>query len=564
MKTEIGALYQGEGICRFVLWAPEADSVNINFVGEEPVSIPFIHESYGYWFTEVEGVYPGDQYYYSINSGPQLPDPASKSQPHGIYGPSAVVSHHDFSWTDEDWKNIPLKDMIIYELHTGTFTESGTFDGVASRIQYLKELGVNVIELMPIAEFPGNRNWGYDGVLPFAVHHAYGGPDGLKRLVNACHQAGIAVILDVVYNHLGPEGNILEKYGHYYTSEYKTPWGAAINFDGPHSDEVRNYFIQNALMWLRDYHIDALRLDAVHAYKDFSAYNIIAELTSVVKDLSLKTGKQYILIGECDLNNPTYIKPAEEGYGLDAQWCDEFHHALHAIATGERDGYYEDFGELEHLRRAFENSYVYTGHYSQKRKRSFGKIPEKHPYSQFVVFTQNHDQIGNRMLGERLSTLVSLELLKLMAGVLFLSPSVPLLFMGEEYAEENPFLYFTSHTRPSLIKAVKEGRKKEFCFSGNEEPADPQSPETFARSKLSWDQSGNRAIISSWYKKLIALRKTHEAFQHDQRNSLRVESDEENGLFSIVRLLEDGTAILFGKINFGKKDSLFVLPEPGT
>ena len=418
----------------------------------------------------------GDMYMFVVD-GKSYSDPASLSQPEGVHGPSQAVNLNSFIWTDSQWKGVLPDELIIYELHTGTFSIAGTFDGIAGKIKYLKELGITAIEIMPVAQFPGSRNWGYDGVFPFAVQNSYGGSERLQKLVDACHQENIAVILDVVYNHLGPEGNYLSAFGPYFTDKYKTPWGKALNFDDEWSDEVRRYFVENALMWLRDFHIDGLRLDAVHEIKDFSAKHFLEELKDNTDKLNETSATTHFLIAESDLNDPRVIYPVEKGgYGIDLQWCDDFHHAVHALVTGETFGYYSDFGSIDHLSKSFNNAFVHDGTFSQFRKRTFGNRISDLPGSKFVVFTQNHDQIGNRMLGERMTSLVDHETLKILAAAILTSPYIPLIFMGEEYGETNPFRYFTSHQDKKLARAVRKGREKEFAWiSGKVKVPDPQS-----------------------------------------------------------------------------------------
>ncbi len=563
MRRSIGSHYQN-GKCEFSVWAPEAKSVKAVIVSKNNKELVFQKGEFGYWTGSSKEVIPSDLYLIEVD-GEKWPDPASQYQPQDIHGPSQITDHSAFNWTDAEWKGMPLKEMIIYELHTGTFTEDGTFEGIITKIPYLNELGINAIEIMPVGQFPGNRNWGYDGVYPFAVQSSYGGPEGLKKLVDACHQSGIAVIIDAVYNHFGPEGSYHEKFGKYHTDKYSTPWGSAINFDDAHSDEVRNYFIQNALMWFRDYHVDALRLDAIHACKDMGAFHFAKELTLAVKELEQETGRGHILIGECDLNDPKYISPVTEGgYGLDGQWCDEFHHALRSVITGDTDGYYEDFGMLEHMRRAFQDTFVYSGHYSKHRKKTFGNLPKTNPFSQFVIFCQNHDQVGNRLLGDRISTLVSFEALKVMAGSVLISPSVPMLFMGEEFAENAPFQYFISHTDKALIEGIREGRKKEFSyFNFQGEAPDPYDEETFNKSKLNWNfgEEQNKVTLFEYYKKLIRFRKEHPSFKHTDRDSLNVQMDEEKGLLKITRhfeMAEENDVYIV--INYNKEDAIFSIP----
>jgi maltooligosyltrehalose trehalohydrolase len=541
---EVGAFAEGSATF-FVVWAPTRKQVELVIEGQPHL---MDRDERGYWRMKIKDAKPGMLYQYRLDNEKTLPDPASISQPQGVQGPSAVADR-SFAWTDSSWTGLALSEMIVYELHAGTFTAAGNFEGVISKLSYLKDLGVNAIELMPVSQFPGTRNWGYDGVFPFAVQHSYGGMHGLKQLVDEAHRQGIAVILDVVYNHLGPEGNYFGKYGPYFTDKYKTFWGKAINFDDAWCDGVRNFYWQNALMWLNDFHIDGLRLDAVHAIWDFSARHFIEELRTKVNVLDTQTGRKKILIAEFDLNNPRYINPLSKGgYGLDGQWIDEFHHALHAVVTGERDGYYEDFGEVSHIAKALRDSYVYTGQYSEHRKKHFGTLPVDNPCHQFVVFSQNHDQIGNRLLGDRLTTKLSFEGLKLMAAAYLLSPHVPLLFMGEEYGEKNPFQYFISHTDKELVHAVREGRKKEFAYFGwKEEVPDPQDEKTFRQCVLSWKPDD---VLLNYYKWLIAFRKTRKAMQNKERNSVIV-LPVSNKILCFERIF--GQDQLLVVLNFGKE-----------
>lgn len=517
--------------CRFSVWAPFRNTMSVSVNNTRH---PMKKDAAGYWHAMVPGVTAGTRYTYILDDELERPDPASRYQPEGVHGPSEVIDTHDFHWTDDEWRPPALGEMVIYELHVGTFTRERNFQGVISKLEYLQSMGINAIEIMPLAQFPGERNWGYDGVFPFAVHNSYGGVSGLKALVNAAHAHGIAVILDVVYNHLGPEGNYFSDYGPYFTEKYKTPWGPAINFDDAWCDGVRAYYIQNALMWLEEFHIDGLRMDAVHAIWDCSARHFIEELTAAVP-----AGK--VLIAEIDYNSPRYITPREQGgYGMTGQWIDEFHHAIHSALTGETNGYYEDFGGVSPVAKSFRDSYVFTGQYSVVRKRYFGIQPAGRDYDQFVVFTQNHDQIGNRMLGERLSTLISHEAQKLAAALLLLSPHVPLLFMGEEYGEKRPFQYFTSHGDASLIEAVRKGRKEEFAaFTWEGEVPDPQSAQTFSNSTLSWDQN---TVMLELYRFLIALRKTRTALRNQQRDNVVVIQQEQ--LLIVERAGNDDRVLL--------------------
>jgi maltooligosyltrehalose trehalohydrolase len=406
---------------------------------------------------------------------------------------------------------LPLRDYVIYELHVGTYTPAGTFEALIPCLPQLRDLGITALELMPVAQFPGERNWGYDGVYPYAVHCAYGGPRGLQKLVNACHQQGLAVILDVVYNHLGPEGNYRSNFGPYFTSRYQTPWGEALNFDQPDSDQVREYFINNAIAWINDFHIDALRLDALHAIVDNSAQPFLAELAAAVHDLAARLGRRVYLMAESDLNDVQHLRPRElGGYGLDCHWLDDFHHALHALLTGETWGYYRDFGRLEHLAKAYREGFVYAGQYSPYRRRRHGSSSRDIRPDRFIAFAQNHDQVGNRPGGERLSQLISWEGLKLAAAAVLLSPFTPLLFMGEEYGETAPFLYFVSYGDPAVIEAVSRGRARECALSGwAAEPPDPQSSETFLRSRpdTALARRGPHEVLWRYYQEVLRIRR---------------------------------------------------------
>ena len=563
MVPTLGANYQS-GKTTFTVWSPQANSLEVVINNQDTYSLTT--DNFGYWTsTEFNDLKPGDRYQYRIDGKTLHPDPASLSQPDGVHNASAVVDLQAVSWSDANWKGITLKDMVIYELHVGTFTAEGTFEAMIGKLDYLKDLGINTIELMPVAQFPGNRNWGYDGVYPYAVQHSYGGALGLQKLVNACHQQGIAVLLDVVYNHLGPEGNYLSAFGPYFTDKHATPWGLAINFDDAYCDGVRHYFLQNALMWLQDFHLDGLRLDAIHAIKDTGAKHFLAELSQASSDLSEQTGCNYVLIGECDLNDHKYISPHKVGgYGLDGQWIDEFHHALHTVLTGESDGYYADFSEFSHLMKAYEKTYVYDGVYSPYRKRTFGNSAEGRPYSQFVVFSQNHDQVGNRMLGDRLTETLPFPALKLAAGAVLVSPYVPMLFMGEEYGETQPFQYFVSHTDPELVEAVRQGRKREFAYFQKEEQEvpDPQSEETFNNSKLSWNWSVLESqLLFKYYQALIKLRKELPAWQDDSRPALEVKILEPNIILLIRQHTSDESvnpSIIV--MNFSSESTVFTLP----
>lgn len=546
----VGALLRSDGNCTFRVWAPleEQAGVLINHHYHGLVAKPG-----GYWEVTLPGIQPGDRYLFQLGEKPALPDPASRWQPEGVHAASAVGSSH-YDWTDADWKGLRMDELIIYELHTGTFTDAGNFAGIIDQLDYLQELGISAIELMPVAAFPGNRNWGYDGVFPFAVHHDYGGIQGLKALVNAAHQRGIAVLLDVVYNHFGPEGNYFPQYGPYTTDRYKGTWGPAINFDDQYCDGVRSFFWQNALQWLDEFHIDGLRLDAVHAIWDNSARHFIDELRNRVEALAEQTGRHKLLIAEFDLNNPRYIQPpAIGGYGLSGQWTDEFHHALHSLVTGEVKGYYEDFGRPAHLVKAIRDGYVYTGQYSQHRKKRFGVYPSGTSCDQFVVFAQNHDQTGNRPLGDRLSTLVSYEMQKLIAATVLLSPYTPMLFMGEEYGETHPFQYFISHTDEQLVETVRKGRREEFTyFFGDAEVPDPQAASTFLQCKLSrsYTKDERSANLLAYYKYLIDMRKFVPSLRSTKWEDLQLLDTGHDQLIGFRR--QDGFDALLVFLNFSR------------
>ena len=548
---ELGATVS-EGGVRFRVWAPRASSISLRIIGE-PGEISATPEHSGYFSTYASGLRPGTRYIYLLNGDQLRPDPVSRFQPEGVHGPSEVINPGEFKWDDQDWPGILLEEMIIYEIHAGTFTHAGTFRAITPYLDYLKnDLGVTAIELMPVAQFPGSRNWGYDGTYLFAPQNSYGGPEGLKTLINACHKKGLAFILDVLYNHLGPEGNYLGDYGPYFTDRYKTPWGSAINFDGPESDEVRRFIIDNALYWVTEYHVDGLRIDAIHGIFDFSARHILFDIREVVHFQAERLGRHIHVIAESDLNDVRVINPPEQGgHGLDAQWNDDFHHCLHTLLTKERDGYYQDFGDVRQMAKALREGFIYTGQYSFFRKRRHGNSSKHLPPTKFIVFSQNHDQVGNRMKGERLSTLTAFEALKLAAAVVLLSANIPLLFMGEEYGEEAPFQYFISHMDPTLTEAVRKGRKEglaAFDLQGDME--DPQSEETFLRSRIHLDlhRYGKHRILFKLYGALIKLRKEIPSLSHLSKIELDVEACEESPLLMMRRGY--GEDRVYGVFNF--------------
>ena len=506
----LGGVLVGENACSFLVWAPRARSVEVRIVEPREHAVPMQVAGRGYFHAVVEGISAGVLYRYRLDGEKERPDPASRYQPRGVHGPSQIIDS-SFKWNDSRWRGIALEKYVFYELHVGTFTPEGTFDAIVPRLAALKDLGVTAIELMPVAQFPGERNWGYDGVYPYAVQASYGGPLGLKRLVDACHQHGIAVALDVVYNHLGPEGNYLADFAPYFTDLYKTPWGQAINFDDAESDEVRRYFTDNALQWVTDYHVDALRLDAIHAIVDPSARTSLEELSSAVHAKAEELGRDVYLIPEDNRNDTRVVKsPEVGGWGLDSVWNDDFHHSLHVLLTGERDAYYQDFSGVGDLAGAYREGFVYSGQYSKYRRKRYGISSKRIPARRFVVFSQNHDQVGNRSVGDRPSQSLSFEQLKLAAGTVLLSPYIPLLFMGEEYAETAPFQYFVSHGDPALIEAVREGRKKEFAeFGWVGDIPDPQSEATFLGCKLNWNlhAEGQHRVLWNFYQELLRLRR---------------------------------------------------------
>jgi maltooligosyltrehalose trehalohydrolase len=549
-ERSLGLNFNRSGEAVFTVWAPFAERVEVKILPDRHLEMQPL--DYGYWSLKTSGIKAGDRFFYRLNGREKYPDPASLSQPEGVHGPTEAIDLYNYVWEDTDWEGIIPDDMIVYELHTGTFTPEGTFQGVIDKLGYLKELGINAIEIMPVAQFPGERNWGYDGVYVYAVQQSYGGVNGLRDLVQACHREGIAVILDVVYNHNGPEGNYLPAFGPYFTDKYSIPWGNAVNYDDAWSYAVRQYYIENALMWFRDFRIDALRLDAVHAIRDLGATHLLAELSLNVRKLSEMSGRKHFLIGECDLNDVKYIDPPEKrGYGLDAQWCDEFHHALHAHVTGERKEYYADFGDITQVAKTIRDAFVYDGIYSPHRKKIFGNRVGDRSGNQFLVFIQNHDQVGNRMMGERLPSLVDFETIKLLAGTMFLSPYIPLLFMGEEYGESNPFLYFNSHGDAELIRLVREGRKNEFKeFYGMGEPADAQEPETFNRSKLSWNFQDipKRKKLLEYYKYWIRQRKDNPVLRSRDRKNMKVRVIDGTETLLVVRSYGDHR--IFAILNF--------------
>jgi maltooligosyltrehalose trehalohydrolase len=498
----------------FRVWAPAAAAVSVvTNTGTDEVTA-MAAAGGGWWRAEVPSAGPGTDYAFLLDSSAdELPDPRSAWQPHGVHGRSRLVDHGAFGWTDGRWRGVPLAGSVLYELHVGTFTPAGTFDAAARRLDHLADLGVDAVELLPVAAFPGRHGWGYDGVDLFAVHDAYGGPDGLRRFVDAAHARGIGVVMDVVHNHLGPDGNYLARFGPYFTDTYATPWGPAVNLDGFGSDEVRRFVVDNALMWLRDYHCDGLRLDAVHALLDRRAVHVLEEIGTAVRHEAARAGRTMFVIAESDLNDPRVVQPLEAGgYQLDSQWADDIHHALWAALSGERQGYYADFGTLPTLAKALEKVFVHDGTYSTFRGRKHGRaVPDGMPRHRFVASLQNHDQIGNRAVGDRAAASLSPGLLRVGAALLLTAPFTPMLFMGEEWGATTPWAFFTDHTDPGLADAVRSGRRAEFATHGwaADDVPDPQDEATFRASALDWaerDRPAGAGLLA-WYRQLIALRR---------------------------------------------------------
>ncbi len=513
------------------VWAPNAGRVEL-VLGDE--RLPMRADDAGWWHA-ARSLAPGMDYAFALDGGSALPDPRSPSQPHGVHGVSRTVDHAAFAWGDAGWSAPPLADGVIYELHVGTFTAAGTFDAAIARLDDLVRLGITHVELLPVCEFSGDRGWGYDGVDLFAPHRAYGGPDGLKRLVDAAHRRGLAILVDVVYNHLGPEGNYLARFGPYFTDRYVTPWGDAVNFDGPGSDEVRRFVVDNACMWLRDYHADGLRIDAMQAIFDMRAIHIGEEIAAAVHDLGAALGRRLIVTAESDLNDPRLVRPPEAGgYGFDAIWADDVHHAFHATLTGEASGYYADFTDPQLVAEAMHEPFLYADRYQPTRGRRFGRPPGDLPGDRFVAFLQNHDQVGNRARGDRLAALAGPGRARIGAALLFTAPYVPLLFQGEAWGTEAPFAYFTGHESDALADAVRRGRRQEFAAFGWDAVAipDPQAPDTHSASVLPWvdrDEPEHGALLD-WHTALIRLRRDEPALRDGDRGAVHATLDADHVL----------------------------------
>jgi malto-oligosyltrehalose trehalohydrolase len=522
----------------FAVWAPAAGQAEVEVAGQLHPMTPT--DEPGWWQACLPDAGADAYYTFRLDGGDPLPDPRSPRQPFGINGVSRAYDHSAFRWTDRGWRGGPLHGSLIYELHVGTFTPEGTLDAAIGRLGHLRDLGVDTVELMPVASFPGQHGWGYDGINLWAVHEPYGGPDGLKRFVDACHAQRLAVLLDVVYNHVGV-GNRLGAFGPYFTDAHVTPWGPAVNLDQPGSDEVRAFLIGNALMWLRDYHLDGLRLDAVHALEDRRALHFLEQLTSEVQALAARLNRDLVLIAESDANDPRLVTSREAGgYGLTAQWSDDFHHAVHAAISGERQGYYCDFGSMAVLAQTLTRVFFHDGNWSEFRGRSHGRQVDifRVPAHRFLGYLQNHDQIGNRATGDRIAAALSPALVKAGAGLVLTAPFTPMLFMGEEWGADTPWQYFTDHVEPWLAQAVADGRRAEFAGFGW--PAgdipDPQDKATFLRSKLDWSQvdAAEHRDVLAWYRELIALRRARPELTDPRLDRVRADYDE-NERWLVVR-----------------------------
>jgi malto-oligosyltrehalose trehalohydrolase len=550
----------------FSVWAPAATRVEVEVAGQRHPMAPDAAPpaATGWWSAEVADVAAGTDYGFRLDDGDLLADPRSPRQPSGVDGPSRTYDQSAFEWTDRSWRGGPLPGSVIYELHVGTFTAEGTFDAAIGRLDHLRQLGVNTVELMPVAAFPGQRGWGYDGIFLWAVYEPYGGPDGLKRFVAACHARGLAVLLDVVYNHVGI-GNRLADFGPYFTDAHVTPWGPAVNLDQPGSDEVRAFLIGNALMWLRDYHLDGLRLDAVHALEDHRALNFLEELAADVQALAAQLNRELVLVAESDLNDPRLISSREAGgYGLTAQWSDDFHHAVHAAVTGERQGYYSDFGSMAALAKTYTKVFFHDGVWSTFRGRTHGRqVDVFHvPAHRFLGYLQDHDQVGNRATGDRIAASLPPGLVKVAAGLVLTAPYTPMLFMGEEWGADTPWQYFTDHIEAWLAKAVAEGRKAEFAAHGwaAADVPNPQDESTFLRSKLDWAQPGREPYdgILAWYRELIALRRARPELTYPRLDRVSADFDED------ARWLLVRRGRLRIAANLGAEPVQLALGQPGT
>lgn len=559
---KLGANLQPDGSATFRVWAPRAGKLDLRLMreGHDDVIEMQVDEQ-GYFSTTVQNVQAGTKYFYVINNEKERPDPASRSQPLGVHGPSEVIDPNAFVWHDSEWRGLKIEDCIIYELHIGTFTLEGTFEAAIEKLDHLKGLGITCIQVMPIAQFPGERNWGYDGVSLFAPQNSYGGVEGFKKLVDACHVRGLALCLDVVYNHLGPEGNYLSDFGPYFTGKYNTPWGDAVNYDDMGSNKVRKWMVDNGLYWMTEYHVDALRLDAIHAIHDSSAVHFLAQFNEKLKSQAKVLGRNLVTIAESDLNDVKVVLPISEGgYGFDAQWSDDFHHAVHAKLTGEDQSYYQDYSGLKDIATTLSNPFLYEGQYSAFRQRRYGSSAGNRSAEAFIVCTQNHDQVGNRALGDRLSSMISFEMQKLKAVLQLINLYTPMLWMGQEYGEEAPFQYFIDHGDEGLVKSVREGRKREYISVRPDLIPDPDARETFEHSKLHWEKTSEpkEQFLLALYSDLLSLRR-QERLKKDGRNEVQTTFDEEAGWLAarFPRQKGGGLACLFA---FGKNAAVIANP----
>ena len=548
-----------KGGYRFTVWAPEKTMLTLHLLSRRhtDTGIAMQRNDRGYFTAFADGVAAGDRYYYLPENDKQYPDPCSQYQPEGVHGPSEVVDHGRYRWQDAAWKGLPLSSLIFYEVHVGTFTPEGSFEAVIPRLDDLADLGITAIELMPVAECPGERNWGYDGVFLYAVQHNYGGPEGLKRLVDACHRRGIAVILDVVYNHIGGEGNCLAAFGPYFSAAYRTPWGEALNLDGAWSDGVRNFLVNNVLCWARHYHLDGLRFDAIHEIYDRNAVSIWDDLRHAARQCEIRSGRPFHLIAESDSNDPRTLQPTVSGgRGFHAQWLDDFHHSLYVLLDQEGQQHYQDYGEVRQLAKAFTDGFVFSGEYCRFRKRRHGASSAGLSGEQFVVFNQNHDLPGNRPDGARLSLLLDADRLRLAATVVLLSTFLPLLFMGEEYGETAPFYFFSDYLSEQRATALREQRRQQFRdFHWDAEAPDPQQPATFLDGIVNWRlrrEEGHRQLLD-WHRQLIALRKSHPLLSNLSRQQLRADLLGATGL-AVHRHSIDGRQQLLTVFNFSAAD----------
>lgn len=522
----------------FAVWAPRPEQVRLDVDG---TLHPMTRTQDGWWRAVVDAA-PDARYGFVLDDDPTvIPDPRSARQPEGVHERSQLWSPSQDAWTDAGWQGRSIEGGVIYELHIGTFTPGGTFDSAIDKLDYLVDLGVDFVEVMPVNAFSGTHGWGYDGVLWYAVHEAYGGPDGLVRFVDACHNRGLGVLIDAVFNHLGPSGNYLPKFGPYMSSG-SNPWGESINISDAGSDEVRRYIIDCALRWMRDFHADGLRLDAVHALVDTTAVHILEELSAETDSLAHEVGRPLSLVAESDMNDPRLITPRDQGgLGMTAQWDDDIHHAIHSAVSGERQGYYGDFGTLATLAETLRHGYFHAGTYSSFRGRRHGRPLDTAtiPATRLLAYTLTHDQVGNRAIGDRPSQNLTVGQQAIKAALALGSPYTAMLFMGEEWASSSPFQFFSSHPEPELARATAEGRKKEFADHGwdADEIPDPQDPETFTRSKLKWDETadGEHAQLLEFYRALIALRRNEPDMADPWLDNLGVDYDEEQRWFVMRR-----------------------------